>query len=66
MGPPPEEIPIYEQLSQEWTAAGRTLPGVPDLEWARLIQFPVHQPLPPDRGAAPAPHLGWFQGRPPY
>ncbi|MEU5398631.1 hypothetical protein ABZ348_04950 [Streptomyces sp. NPDC005963] len=66
LGPPHEEIPIYEQLAQEWAAAGRTLPGVPDLEWVRLIQFPVRPPVPPGHGPAPAPHRSWFQSRPPY
>lgn len=59
------EIPIFEQLSQEWAAAGRTLPGVPDLEWTRLSQFPVYQRASSDPRPGPTPLGGWFQDRHP-
>ncbi|MCM2389200.1 hypothetical protein [Streptomyces albipurpureus] len=65
MASPTGEIPIFEQLSQEWAAAGRTLPGVPDLEWARLSQFPVYQRTASDLRAGSTPPRGWFQGRHP-
>ncbi|MGW6458401.1 hypothetical protein ACWF94_21220 [Streptomyces sp. NPDC055078] len=55
MGPPVGESPIYDQLSQEWTSAGRTLPGVPDLEWTRLAQYPTPQPTPGDLLTGPPP-----------
>ncbi|GLF94355.1 hypothetical protein [Streptomyces yaizuensis] len=32
--------PVYERLVREWAGAGRTLPGAPDREWARLIRYP--------------------------
>ncbi|MFI7009764.1 hypothetical protein [Streptomyces sp. NPDC050145] len=36
-GPPePQEPPIYRQLLADWAERGRTLPGRPDPEWARL------------------------------
>ncbi|MEU5160549.1 hypothetical protein AB0G74_13195 [Streptomyces sp. NPDC020875] len=38
--------PIYEELLREWSAANRTLPGGPDLEWARTTRFPPPHPDP--------------------
>ncbi|MGV9314745.1 hypothetical protein ACWDR0_21550 [Streptomyces sp. NPDC003691] len=56
--PPTGATPIYEQLIREWAAAERTLPGGPDLEWARTTRFPP----PPDPLTGPPPPLlngGW-------
>ncbi|MFF3453305.1 hypothetical protein ACFYXH_03060 [Streptomyces sp. NPDC002730] len=59
--PPAGASPIYEELEQEWAAAGRTLPGRPDIEWTRLAHYP-----PPPEGEAdarpgpPPPRRGWL------
>ncbi|HET6354958.1 hypothetical protein [Streptomyces sp.] len=63
--PPAGTSPIYEQLAREWAAAGRTLPGRPDLEWTRLSRYPppgseadiLPDPPPPRRGWLHEPHL---------
>ncbi|MEU8519574.1 hypothetical protein [Streptomyces sp. NBC_01216] len=34
-------IPLYSSLAQRWASAGRTVPGVPDLEWERLTKTPI-------------------------
>ncbi|GGW48753.1 hypothetical protein GCM10010381_37780 [Streptomyces xantholiticus] len=61
---PPGSSPIYDQLTREWAAAGRTMPGRPDGEWTRLILFP-----PPSaeeqrvRPTPPPPRRGWLHDR---
>ncbi|MFJ8229559.1 hypothetical protein ACIQ9E_06290 [Streptomyces sp. NPDC094448] len=57
--PPAGTTPIYEELLREWSEANRTLPGGPDLEWARTTRFPPpHDPL---TGPPPPPLRGtWF------
>ncbi|MER6913687.1 hypothetical protein ABT354_18615 [Streptomyces sp. NPDC000594] len=50
-----DESPIYERLAREWAGSGRTLPGVPDREWARLIRYPELLRRP----AAPRPPGRW-------
>jgi hypothetical protein len=57
---PPGETPVYEELVREWTAAGRTLPGAGDLEWARLLRFPSPSVLPDPLAAPPPPRRGWL------
>ncbi|MFF0446832.1 hypothetical protein ACFYT4_10525 [Streptomyces sp. NPDC004609] len=58
-GVPPDESPIYEELVRQWAAAGRTLPGANDLEWARLVRFPPPQAAPPDPfTGSPSPYRG--------
>ncbi|MFI2208759.1 hypothetical protein [Streptomyces sp. NPDC020141] len=42
-----DESPIYDRLAREWSAAGRTLPGAADGEWAALTRCP------PPAGPAP-------------
>ncbi|MFF3552895.1 hypothetical protein [Streptomyces tsukubensis] len=56
---PTGPTPIYEELLREWAEANRTLPGGPDLEWARTTRFPPpHDPL---TGPPPPPLRGnWF------
>ncbi|MET9649198.1 hypothetical protein [Streptomyces sp. NPDC006460] len=42
--PPPADrgaFPVYSSLAQRWASAGRTVPGVPDLEWERLTKTPI-------------------------
>lgn len=58
--------PIYEQLVREWAAAGRMLPGRPDMEWSRLARYPA-QSLPPQGGrlGPPPPRRGWLHDRHP-
>ncbi|MFI1013851.1 hypothetical protein [Streptomyces sp. NPDC020965] len=59
--PLPGDCPIYDQLTQEWLGTGRTLPGVPDLEWTRLTQFPLPQRSAADLLTGPAPpSRGWL------
>ncbi|MBY6302890.1 hypothetical protein [Streptomyces clavuligerus] len=45
---PGGESPIYERLAREWAGSGRTLPGVPDREWDRLLRPPeiLRRPAP--------------------
>lgn len=60
-GPPTGGNPIYDQLSKEWAAAGRTLPGRPDLEWNHLSHFPTPAANPPDPFNGPPPsRRGWL------
>ncbi|MFE1954787.1 hypothetical protein ACFW9D_30450 [Streptomyces sp. NPDC059524] len=35
--PEPQDPPIYRELLASWADRGRTLPGRPDPEWARLV-----------------------------
>ncbi|MFF6886683.1 hypothetical protein ACFY9F_26250 [Streptomyces sp. NPDC012421] len=35
------QFPVYSALVTQWTQAGRTVPGMPDREWERLISTPV-------------------------
>jgi hypothetical protein len=42
--PPPVDrgpFPLYSSLAQRWSLAGRTVPGVPDHEWERLVRTPI-------------------------
>ncbi|MET9373269.1 hypothetical protein ACFYV5_29565 [Streptomyces sp. NPDC003035] len=42
--PPPADrgpFPVYSSLVQQWALAGRTVPGMPDHEWERLMATPV-------------------------
>ncbi|MFI9581218.1 hypothetical protein ACIHCQ_05125 [Streptomyces sp. NPDC052236] len=56
--------PIYEQLTREWAAEGRTLPGLPDLEWNRLSHYPPRPGGETDTRPASAPsRRGWLHGR---
>jgi hypothetical protein len=58
--------PIYEQLVREWTAAGRTLPGMPDMEWNRLAHYPAQSGgIPEGRPSPPPPRRGWLHDRHP-
>jgi len=34
---------MYGELIRRWAARGKTLPGVPDPEWRRLISYRHHQ-----------------------
>lgn len=34
-------FPIYSALVTQWVQAGRTVPGMPDREWERLMATPV-------------------------
>ncbi|MFJ8664835.1 hypothetical protein [Streptomyces sp. NPDC093600] len=33
--------PVYSSMVQRWARAGRTVPGMPDLEWERLMNTPI-------------------------
>ncbi|WP_282697135.1 hypothetical protein [Streptomyces sp. CC208A] len=35
------QFPVYSALVAQWTQAGRTVPGLPDREWERLMSTPV-------------------------
>ncbi len=35
------QFPVYSALVAQWTEAGRTVPGMPDREWERLVSAPV-------------------------
>ncbi|WP_405998829.1 hypothetical protein [Streptomyces sp. NBC_00829] len=63
---PAGSSPLYEQLLREWAAAGRTLPGRPDVEWARLSHYPP-QPAGESelRPGPPPPRRGWLHDRHP-
>ncbi|MEU4075811.1 MULTISPECIES: hypothetical protein [Streptomyces] len=42
--PPPADrtpFPLYSALVTQWVQAGRTVPGMPDREWERLMATPV-------------------------
>ncbi|WP_327163946.1 hypothetical protein [Streptomyces zaomyceticus] len=34
-------FPVYSALVAQWVQAGRTVPGMPDREWERLMATPV-------------------------
>ncbi|QMU68038.1 hypothetical protein [Streptacidiphilus sp. P02-A3a] len=34
---PSGDEPVYTRLVADWRSAGRTVPGEPDREWARLV-----------------------------
>ncbi|MBD0711680.1 hypothetical protein BU197_25985 [Streptomyces sp. CBMA291] len=43
-GPAPADhtpFPVYSALADQWARAGRTVPGMPDREWERLMATPV-------------------------
>lgn len=39
--PGPSPSPLYSSMVQRWARAGRTVPGMPDLEWERLMNTPI-------------------------
>ncbi|MFC9729338.1 MULTISPECIES: hypothetical protein [Streptomyces] len=39
--PSTRQFPVYSALVTQWVQAGRTVPGVPDREWERLMSTPV-------------------------
>ncbi|MFE1903460.1 hypothetical protein ACFW96_07310 [Streptomyces gardneri] len=34
-------FPVYSALVTQWVQAGRTVPGMPDREWERIMATPV-------------------------
>lgn len=45
-----QEVPIFAHLAVDWSACGRTVPGLPDQEWQRLtapLRFRQQQPQSP-------------------
>ncbi|MEV6395123.1 hypothetical protein AB0M39_10165 [Streptomyces sp. NPDC051907] len=64
MSPPSGSSPIYEQLTREWAAAGRTLPGRPDMEWSRLARYPAASTAEQEIRSGPSPQRrGWLHSR---